>query len=67
MQLFVPSIQSCATHNVTGRGTIKVVLESDGPYRVGRYIKIDGTKYIITGIERTSPPSMTCGLVVKHF
>lgn len=58
-------LTSEATHEVTGRGTVKTVRYSEGPFRAGEVYQIDGKWYELVGIEMTNPPGRTIGLIVK--
>lgn len=47
------AITSTETHEVTGRGIIKSVKLSQGPFRKDEELIVDGSKYRVTDIEMT--------------
>lgn len=65
--MFERRIKSMSTHQVTGRGTIKTVSESEGVFRVGQKLFIDDVKYRIVSIETSIPSWGSFGLVVTEI
>lgn len=60
-----PFVESIATHEVIGRGTIKVVFFKDGPFNAGTIRVIDEEFYWIDGIEMSHPRGDRIGLQVR--
>ena len=62
-------MRSLSTHQIAGRGTVKVVPRSEieSTLRVGDFVEIDGKQWVLVGIESLSPPRPrdNVGLIVR--